>query len=123
MVICLRTILCPTMKKRSACPLSAALDIFGDKWTLLIIRDILLYDKSNFKDLIQSSEGISTNILSRRLKKLQETGILKKQHSKASKKVIDYSLTEKGKDLRPLLVEICLWSDRYIPGLMKVEIN
>lgn len=110
------------MKRRSDCPLSSALDVFGDKWTLLIIRDILLNEKMNFKDLIKAREGISTNILSRRLKMLQERGILEKQGSITSKRMIDYSLTQKGKDLRPIILQIIYWSDRYIPGVMKIDI-
>lgn len=111
------------MKKRSDCPLNAALEIFGDKWTLLIIRDILFYDKMNFKDLIQSSEGISTNILSRRLKMLQDAGILEKQSSSTSKRMIDYSLTQKGKDLKPVLLVISSWSEKHIADVTKLIIS
>jgi DNA-binding HxlR family transcriptional regulator len=110
------------MKKRSNCPLSIGLELIGDKWSLLIIRDILHYEKMNFKDLMISTKGISTSVLSKRLKNLLEKGILKREISKTSKKVIDYSLTSKGKDLQPVITEISQWSKRHMPLSINIEL-
>ncbi len=101
---------------RSDCPVSYALDFFGDKWTFLIIRD-LVEGKSFYKDFLNSKEGIATNILSDRLKKLEHNGIIKSRVYEKLKTQKEYSLTEKGKDLIPVLVEMMLWSNKYYKGL------
>ena len=95
---------------RSNCPVSCALDILGDKWTLIIVRDMLLFGKETFKDFSESSEGIATNILSSRLKSLEEFGIATKHKSPTNKKVNIYKPTEKGISLLPVVVEMVLWS-------------
>ena len=108
------------MKKkipRSDCPISFALDFLGDKWTLLVIRDLVFDGKKFYKEFLQSKEGIATNILSDRLKKLEAAEIVS---SKVFEKLItqkEYSLTQKGIDLIPLLVEIILWSGKYDKNL------
>ena len=95
---------------RSSCPVSCALDVLGDKWTLIIVRDMLLFGKQTFKDFSGSSEGIASNILSSRLKNLEEYGIVTKQKSPTNKKVNIYKPTEKGISLLPVVVEMVLWS-------------
>lgn len=95
---------------RSNCPVSYALDFFGDKWTLLIIRDMALEQKRFYKDFQGSNEGIATNILSDRLKKLEQNGIIRSAVYEKKKTQKEYYLTEKGKDLIPVLLEIMVWS-------------
>jgi len=114
-----------TNKKRSECPLSGSLDVFGDKWSLLIIRDLLLYNKSTYNDFIKSEEGIATNILASRLKGLEENGIIEKQAHPESKAKVLYSLTQKGIDLLPIIMEIYIWSEKHfpLPEDVKAKIN
>ncbi|HEY4655289.1 MAG TPA: helix-turn-helix domain-containing protein, partial [Cyclobacteriaceae bacterium] len=91
---------------RSQCPISTALDIFGDKWTLLVIRDLLFNQKKTYGEFLDSEERIATNILSDRLSLLERTGIVSKQKHPYHGLKIVYSLTQKGIDLIPVLVEI-----------------
>lgn len=100
-------------KKRSDCPLSCSLDIWGDKWSLLIIRDMIFLNKKTYGDFLKSDEGIATNILASRLQGLEESKIIEKTDHPDSKAKILYRLTQKGIDLLPILVEIYLWSDKY----------
>ena len=102
---------------RSDCPISYALDFFGDKWTLLIIRDMVFDRKQFYKDFLNSREGIATNILSDRLKKLEEHGFITSKVFPELKTKKQYSLTEKGKDTIPVLIEIMVWSAKYEQGL------
>lgn len=102
---------------RSQCPISYALDLFGDKWTLLIIRDMIFDGKRFNSDFQQSEEGIATNILSNRLKKLEANGIITSQVYPKLKTKKEYHLTEKGKSLVPVLVEIIIWSALYDESL------
>ena len=101
---------------RSKCPITNTLDIIGDKWTLLIIRDMDFFQKKQFNELLNSHEGISTNILTARLKKLMETGLVKKQVYQENPKRYEYTLTSAGKTLRPLLVEMVKWGGEHIEG-------
>lgn len=97
---------------RSDCPINFGLEIFGDKWSLLIVRDIIFADKITYNDFLESKEKIATNILSNRLKSLEEAGIIKKHYDPTRKtrtKVI-YGLTKRGAELIPVLIEIMLWS-------------
>lgn len=103
------------IKKRSECPISSALDILGDKWSLLIIRDIAMTGKNTYNEFLKSEEKISTNILADRLAMLEEVGILTKEEHPDSKAKIFYRLTQMGIDLIPLLFEAILWSDKYLP--------
>lgn len=103
-----------TSKKRSDCPLSCSLDVFGDKWSLLIIRDLLFGNKNTYNDFLKSEEGIATNILAARLKALEENGILEKTAHPDSKAKFLYRLTQKGIDLLPIIMEIYIWSDKYL---------
>ncbi|WP_369597370.1 winged helix-turn-helix transcriptional regulator [Flavobacterium sp. ov086] len=103
-----------TSKKRSECPLSCSLDVFGDKWSLLIIRDLIFNEKSTYNDFLKSEEGIATNILASRLKALEENGIIEKSAHPDSKAKNLYKLTTKGIDLLPIIVEVYIWSDKYL---------
>ena len=97
---------------RSGCPLNIALELVGDKWSLLIIRD-LLNNKSTFSEFLQSNEAIAKNILSARLKKLMKFKIVDFSHPKDNNKVKIYFLTKKGQDLYPVMVELMVWIDKY----------
>lgn len=101
-------------KFRSMCPIARGLEIFGDKWTLLIIRDIALHDKTTFKELIHMPEGIATNTLASRLQRLVETGILTKTKSVYNKLVFHYNVTEMGRQLIPVLESIYNWSLEHL---------
>jgi len=104
------------IKRRSNCPISVALEIFGDKWTLLVIRDIIFKNKNYYGEFLQSEERIATNILASRLMLLEETSIVTKQVDLNNKTKYVYKLTEKGLDLLPILIDIILWSDTYDPN-------
>lgn len=99
---------------RSDCPISSALDLFGDKWSLLIIRDLVYFGERTFKDFSNADEGISSARLSDRLCKLDNLGLLIKSQHPTNKKVYIYSLTEKGKDLFPVIAEYVRWSNKYL---------
>ncbi|MBB38463.1 MULTISPECIES: helix-turn-helix domain-containing protein [Hyphomonas] len=98
---------------RSHCPINFVLETFGDKWTLLIVRDLMFKGKSTFLEFAQSDEGISTNILSDRLKRLETHGIVSKETSPDNRSSLIYSLTDRGKDLLPIMVEITAWSAKH----------
>ena len=98
---------------RSDCPISTALDIFGDKWSLLIVRDMVFKGLSTYGDFLNGGEKIATNILADRLTMLEAGGIIAKQKHPESKAKILYTLTPKGIDLVPALVEIIVWSEKY----------
>ena len=104
------------MKKRfrSSCAIASALDLIGDKWSLLIVRDMLLSRKKTFKELAASAEGFATNLLSARLKLLVSLEVLTKRKLPENKKVNIYLLTEKGLDLAPIILELALWSDKHV---------
>jgi DNA-binding HxlR family transcriptional regulator len=101
-------------KFRSSCIIASALDLIGDKWSLLIIRDMLLFQKKTFKELVASDEGIATNLLSSRLKLLESLELISKRKLAVNKKENIYLLTEKGIDLAPLIMEIVQWSDKHV---------
>lgn len=100
---------------RSGCPVSLGLDIFGDKWTLLIVRDLMFSGKRHFRELFASEEGISSNILADRLKMLLGEGIISKAGDPSHAQKVVYSLTEKGVALLPVLLQISEWSYQYRP--------
>jgi len=103
----------PASKKRSDCPISCSLDIWGDKWSLLIIRDLLYAQQCTYGDFLKSEEKIATNILASRLLMLEENKlIIKLEHPESKAKVL-YKLTKKGVELLPILIEISLWSEKY----------
>ncbi len=99
--------------KRSTCPISTTLDILGDKWTLLIIRDLMFKGKRTYGEFLQSEEKIATNILADRLLMLEKNEIVEKRAFPGNKAKNLYQLTPKGIDLMPILFEIILWGDEY----------
>ena len=99
---------------RSKCPIACTLDIVGDKWSLLIVRDMLVQRKKTFKDFSASPEGIAPGILSSRLKWLEENDLISKQKLPDNQKENIYLLTEKGIELAPVITEIILWSDKNL---------
>jgi DNA-binding HxlR family transcriptional regulator len=107
-------------KFRCECPITSALDILGDKWILVIIKLMLIQEKKTFKDFIESDEGIATNILSSKLKYLEEFGFITKTQLPDNKKTNLYLLTEKGLALTPIIVELSIWSDENVRGLNKI---
>jgi DNA-binding HxlR family transcriptional regulator len=99
---------------RSNCPVNFGLETFGDKWSLLIVRDIVFWGKKTYGDFLRSDERIATNILASRLAQLEREGILRKTPHSTDKRKDVYSLTEKGMELIPLLVEIVAWSGKLV---------
>ncbi len=99
---------------RSSCMIASALDLIGDKWSLLLVRDMLLHKKMTYKEMVSSEEGIATNLLSSRLKHLQTLEIVTKQKLPSNKKENIYLLTEKGIELAPMILEMVLWSDKHV---------
>jgi DNA-binding HxlR family transcriptional regulator len=101
------------VKQRSTCPISTALDVLGDKWTLLILRDMVFAGKTTYGQFLQSAEKIATNILADRLSVLESQGILTKAVAGDKKSKFTYRLTEKGVDTVPILVALVLWGTRH----------
>jgi DNA-binding HxlR family transcriptional regulator len=99
---------------RSQCPVAASLDLLGDKWSLVVVRDLMIR-KRRYKDFQDSPEGIPTNILANRLRKLEEDGIIKKHPYQEKPVRYEYSLTRKGADLLPVLQQLALWGNKHIP--------
>jgi DNA-binding HxlR family transcriptional regulator len=99
--------------RKSDCPINFALEIFGDKWTFLIIRDLMFKGKHYFGEFLLSEEKIATNILADRLFLLEDQGIIYKSKDEKHKQKIIYRLTRKGIDLVPILIEIIMWSAKY----------
>ncbi|HYE85931.1 MAG TPA: helix-turn-helix domain-containing protein [Vicinamibacterales bacterium] len=102
-----------TAKRRSACPINVALEVFGDHWSLLIVRDLLFKGRHTFADFAGAEESIATNVLTDRLTKLERDGIIRRRPDPADRRRVRYELTDKGLDLAPVLVEMILWSARY----------
>lgn len=100
---------------KSYCPQYLGLDVFGDKWTLLIIRDMMIDGKRHFREFLQSEEKIASNILTNRLNMLEAEGILTRHEDNSHKQKIIYSLTQKGIDLFPIIMAIAEWSVTYQP--------
>ena len=100
-------------ERRSGCPINVALEIFGDRWSLLIVRDLMFTDRRTYKEFLDAGEGIATNILTDRLERLETHGIIAWERDPADGRKITYRLTAKGMDLAPVLVEMILWSARH----------
>jgi len=98
---------------RSNCPINYLLELFGDKWTLLVIRDLMFKEKRYFGEFLQSDEKISTNILANRLQSLEAHGVIAKKMDEKNRSKIIYSLTAKGKDMLPIMLEVTQWSSKY----------
>jgi DNA-binding HxlR family transcriptional regulator len=101
-------------EKRSDCPISSSLDIFGDRWSLLIVRDLMLHKTRTYGDFAKSEEKIATNILANRLQVLEDNGIIVKLPYPDNKVKGLYQLSQKGVDLVPALIEIALWGGKYV---------
>lgn len=102
--------------QRSDCPINLTLEVIGDKWSLLIIRDIIFGDRRHFRELLtRSNEGISSNILADRLKTMVQAGILTRADDPTHKQKGIYSLTEKGIELLPILAEMGAWGYKHLP--------
>ena len=104
-------------KKRSNCPISCSLDLWGDKWSLIIIRDLMFAKQCTYGDFLKSEKKISTNILASRLKTLEQNKIIEKLEHPNSKSKVLYKLTKKGIDLLPILIEINLWGEKYFSNI------
>src|SRR5438046_2182654 len=100
-------------KPRSGCRVSISLERFGDRWSLLIIRDLMVRGFRTFKDFEESGEGIATNILTDRLQKLEAKGIINAEVEETDGRKVNYRLTEKGVDLAPVLLELLIWGARH----------
>ena len=105
----------PTEARRSPCPVACSLDVFGDRWTLLIVRDLIL-GRTRFKDFTASPEGIPTNILSDRLERLLHHGIIKQVPATDGTKRLGYQITKKGLALRPILAAMRDWGLKWEKG-------
>jgi len=100
-------------KRRSSCPLNASVEMLGDRWSLLIIRDMMLLGYRSFKEFLNSYEGIASNILTVRLRRLEEYGIITSARDPADGRKLIYSLTPKGLGLAPVLTEMVLWAAEF----------
>ena len=103
----------PKSKRRSGCPVSISLDIIGDRWSLLIIRDLMVRGYRTFREFEESGEKIATNILTDRLRKLESTGIIATEVDENDQRRVNYRLTKKGIDLAPVLLELLIWGARH----------
>lgn len=106
---------CRPDNRRSDCPIANALDLLGDRWSLLIVRDLVFRGFREFGQFLNGGEGISTNILTERLERLQCAGILVRSDHPVDGKKYVYRLTEKGIDLIPVLIQLVLWGAKYTP--------
>ena len=111
----------PAAAPRSYCPINLSLEIFGDSWTLLVLRDMMFSGKRHFRELQQSDERISSNILADRLAGLVENGLLTKSDDPTHKQKAIYSLTEKAISLLPIIVQIGAWGSRWVPEAKKLD--
>ena len=102
------------IKKRSLCPVSSALDIIGDKWSLLIVRDLVFEGKNTYGQYLRGEEGIATNILADRLEWLEQAGIIKRFPHPDGRTKSAFKLTARGADLIPLIVDMVIWSDKHL---------
>jgi DNA-binding HxlR family transcriptional regulator len=98
------------LKRRSGCPLNASVEMLGDRWSLLIIRDMMLRGFRSYKEFLESYEGIATNILADRLRRLEGYGIIATERDPSDGRKVVYSLTAKGIDLAPVMSEMVLWA-------------
>ena len=103
----------PESKRRSGCPVSISLEMFGDRWSLLIIRDLMVRGFRTFKEFQESGEGIATNILADRLRKLADAGIIRAEAEESDGRRVNYRLTRKGIDLAPVLLELLIWGAKH----------
>lgn len=102
--------------RQSGCPIAFTLDVLGDKWSLLVIRDIAFLGKKNYGEFLDSTEKIASNILADRLKRLEEAMIISKEQDPDNQKKFIYQLTQKGIDLIPMILEVIQWGAKYDPN-------
>lgn len=102
-------------ENRSGCPISTTLEIVGDRWTLILIRDMLC-GKKRYGDFLESPEKITTNILASRLSVMERRGLVKKELYNEHPKRFEYLLTPKGQALRPIVQSMCIWANNHVPG-------
>jgi DNA-binding HxlR family transcriptional regulator len=106
----------PKSTRRSSCPVACTLDLLGDRWTLLIIRD-LLAGKTRYGEFLESAEGITTNILAERLERLESAGVITSATYQENPPRYAYTLTRKGEDLKPVLGAVAQWGVRHLPNV------
>jgi DNA-binding HxlR family transcriptional regulator len=99
-------------KRRSGCPVSVSLELLGDRWSLLIVRDLMVRGYRTFKEFHDAGEGIASNILTNRLRRLEEVGIIAAETVEGDARRIHYRLTERGIDLAPVLLDLLVWAAR-----------
>lgn len=107
--------------QRSTCPISTALEFAGDRWTLLVIRDLMFAGKRHFREFLQSEEAISSNVLADRLNSLVENGIVTRRDDPTHAQKAIYSLSEKGLDLLPVLIAMSAWTQKHYPRTRRPE--
>ena len=100
---------------RSGCPIASSLDLIGDTWSLVILRD-LINGKTRYGEFLDSPEGITTNVLADRLAMMEEEGLIERRKYQDKPKRYEYVLTKKGRDLHPVLQAYCRWANKHIPG-------
>lgn len=106
---------------RSTCPISTGLEVIGDRWTLLVVRDLMFAGKRHFREFLQSEEGISSNILADRLNALVENGLVTREDDPSHAQKAIYSLTDKGLDLLPVIVALSAWTQKHHPKTRRPE--
>jgi len=104
---------------RSKCPIAGALDFLGDRWTMLVMRDLLFYDKKRFADFLASPEGIASNILADRLERLEQCGLIERRRYLERPPRVEYRATKRGEDLIPVLRELIAWGRTHVSGTAK----
>jgi DNA-binding HxlR family transcriptional regulator len=102
--------------RRSNCPIACALDCVGDRWTLVVLRDIIIVRRRHFQELLAGNEGIASNILASRLKQLEGAGMITRRRDPAEPKRVIYEATKKALDLLPVMIELIRWSMKYDPA-------
>ncbi len=112
---------------RSTCPLSAFLELFGDRWSLLVVRDLMFSERCAFNEFLSAQEGIATNVLADRLRRLEAQGVVtRKAHPTDARKGV-YSLSEKGAELAPALIEMAIWAAKHeeleIPQILRSRLS
>lgn len=105
----------PGKKRDTGCPFAFALDTFGDRWSLLVIRDLMFRGRKTYGEFLQADEKIATNVLADRLKYLEAEGIIRKSRDPDNNRRYIYSLTDKGLDLAPIMLEVIRWSAKFDP--------
>ncbi|MCU7844238.1 MAG: helix-turn-helix transcriptional regulator [Candidatus Thiodiazotropha sp. (ex Monitilora ramsayi)] len=104
------------MPRRSDCPISNVLDFVGDKWSLLILRDLVFFNKHSYSEFLNSPEKMATNILSSRLERLENDGLIAKKVDVEDKRKNVYTLTQLGRDMLPIMLEMMIWSSKHDPN-------